>query len=448
MTGTWARVRALLPEPRPASIQASAVVSVVCLAVFGALAAQHPGLRFVDFIRFSERAQELARGEHVVDPLYPVGYPAVLTGLVLAAGHALVVGKVLSVLSAGWLAYAVASQLGAGAALFVLSSHAVLVSASTEGTDAPACALALSAILLAHRPRLAATLVGLAVLVRYTAIAAVPVVLLLSARRGWTLATLAVVTSPHWLMALLTGASPFPDQSENMAIGAGHAVSLLTLDTLSRWPAGVVHALSSGLHEPAVAVGVAGLAHGAVRRDRLALGILGYLALHAAGLGLGFANGRLALPISACAGCGAAWLLRDRLALVVALGIGLVNATIPAENDEEASRAGLVAELLTGEPPGPVFTTSAWLYRVDGAWIDGGVQLSSLGPAQALTPDSVKANMVARGSTLLALDVSRTRRASPRLEPLLSGKPPPGWTSLGHPRGWRVWRLDETAAGP
>lgn len=441
-----ARLRALLPEPRRAPPALSALVATLCVAGLGYLAAQHPGLRFVDFTRFSERAHELLRGEHLVDPLYPVGYPALLAALVTATGSALVVGKALSVLSAGALAYAVATQLGAGTALFVLSAHAMLVSGSTEGTDAPACALALSGVLVARRPALAATLVGLAVLVRYTAVAAVPVVLVLSPRRAATVGTLAVVTAPHWVVALATGASPLPDQSENLAIGAGHAVSLLSVDTLARWPAGVVHALASGLREPAVAVGLAGLARGVARRDRLAAGLAAYLALHAAGLGLGFSNVRLALPITACAACGVAWLVPARLTTAVALVLGALHARVPADNDEEASRAARVAEVLADEPPGPVFGTSAWLYRVDGAWIHGGTQLSSLGAGGRLTPGVVAAAMDARGAAVLALDLGRTRREAPGLEPLLSGKPPPGWTSLGHPRGWRVWRLEAGAA--
>lgn len=442
MSGALARLRALLPVPQPAPPRASALVFVLCVVALGVVAAQHPGLRFVDFTRFSERARELLGGQHLVDPLYPLGYPAVLAALVSATGPALVVGKAMSVLAAGALAYAVASQLGAGTALFVMSCHAMIVSGSTEGTDAPACALALSAVLLAKRPGLAATLVGLAVLVRYTAIAAVPVVLFLSARRGMTVGTLALVTAPHWLVAVLTGESPLPDQSQNLAIGAGHAVSLLSVDTLARLPTGTYHALSSGLHEPALVLGLAGLARGIARRDRVAIGLAAYLALHAAGLGLGFSNGRLALPITACAACGVAWLLPSRLALVAALAIGAFNGRIPADNDEEASRAARVADVLAGEPPGPVFATSAWFYRVDGPWIHGATQLSSLGPPRSLTPQGVAAAMRARGAAVLALDVARTRREAPGLEPLLSGKPPPGYTALGHPRGWRLWRLD------
>lgn len=446
MTGALARLRALLPEPKAASVRLSALAAAVAVAALGLLASEHPGLRFVDFTRFSERALDLVRGEHLVDPLYPVGYPALLAALVVATGPALVVGKALSVLSAGALVYAVASQLGAGTALFVLSAHAILVSGSTEGTDAPACALALSGVLVAKRPGLAASLVGLAVLCRYTAIAAVPVVLVLSSRRAVTVGTLALVTAPHWLVALLTGTSPFPDQSENLAIGAGRAVSLLSVDTLGRWPVGVYHALSSGLREPALVLGLAGLVRGVARRDRAATGLAAYLALHAAGLGLGFSNARLALPITACAACGVAWLLPARLTMGAALVIGALHARLPADNDEEASRASRVADLLAGEPPGPVFGTSAWLYRVDGAWIHGATQLSSLGPSGRLTPGAVAAAMDARGAAVLGLDLGRTRREAPGLEPLLSGKPPPGWTSLGHPRGWRVWRLEAGAA--
>lgn len=427
--------------PAPAAPFSRALVVVTCWAVLGVLAAAHPGLRFVDFVRFSDRAQEVLAGEHLIDRLYPIGYPAMLAGIAPLVGNVLVVGKALSVVCSGVLALVVSSRLGAGAALWVLASHAMLISGSTEGTDLPAAALALSAVVVADRPRTAAALVGGAVLIRYTALVAVPIVILLSPRRWESLAVFVAAASPHWAVALLTGASLLPDQSENITIAAGAPVPLRSVETAMRWPSGVAHALRSGLQEPATAVSALGLLRGTVRGDRTARGVLGFLLLHAAALGLGFANARLALPVAACAAVGGAWLVPSRALVVLAIGIGALNARRPAENELEAERAGAVSELLHKQPPGAVVATSPWLYRRDGPWITGAIQLSGLGDARSMTPADLAVRMRAANAQLLALDAARTRRLAPGLEPLLSGAPPAGWQSLGRPSGWRVWRL-------
>ncbi len=428
--------------PAPASLLGRLAAVAGCVVALGVLSTMHPGLRFVDFVRFSERARQLTVGAHLVDRLYPIGYPAVLALLTPLVGSVLVAGKAWSVASAGILAFAVASRLGVGAALWVLAAHAMVISGSTEGTDLPAVALAISAVLLANRPGIAAVLVGGAVLMRYTAVVAVPVVVVLSPRRGLTLAVLLAVTAPHWAVALATGASLLPDQSENLTIAAGAPVPLLSLATAQRWPSGVLHALWSGLQEPPTAISALGLLRGAARGDRSARGVLVYLLLHAAALGLGFANARLALPITACALLGGAWLVPSGALTALAVVVGGLNARVPAENESEAAKASAVCELLVAEPPGPVVATSPWLYRRDGVWIVGAIQLSGLGVAREVRPADLAVRMRTAGASLLALDAARTRRMAPGLEPLLSGAPPPGWHLVGRPSGWRVWRLE------
>lgn len=429
--------------PAPANRSELVLLVVVAVAGLTALAAGTPGVQFVDFVRFSERARDLWSGQHLVDRLYPVGYPALLAVVAPALGDAVLAGKGISIAAAALLAMGVARRLGIGAGAFVLCAHAMLLGGSTEGTDMVAVALALSAVLYADRPVLAAGLTAAALLTRYTALAAVPVVLWLSPRRATTVGLLVALTAPHWLTALCTGASILPDQSENITIAAGAPVPLLSLETLRRWPRGFALALAAGLHEPVTLLALPGFAVALWRGvpiRRVAIGVLGYGLLHAAALGLAFSNERLALPITACAAIGAAWLIPSRWLFGVALVVAVVNGRLPGENVMEAGRARAVAQLLLREPPGPVITTSPWFYRWDGPWVVGGIGLSGLGAGRSMTPASLRAAMNETGATLVALEVSRTRRAAPGLGALLSGPPPAGWTPVAQPRGWRIWR--------
>jgi hypothetical protein len=437
------RVLQRLPNPAPAAPWARACLIITISIVLSVLAAQHPTLRFVDFIRFSERARQLWLGAHLTDPLYPIGYPAVLALLAPVCGSALIAGKAISVLSGVILVAAVASRLGGGAALWVLSGHAMLLAGTSEGTDLPALSLALAAVLWVERPILSAALLSGALLMRYTAVAAVPVVLLLSKQRLRTLLTLTVLTAPHWAVALYTGASVLPDQSQNMAIAAGSPVPLLSLDTLRRWPGGFGRALLDGAGQPLVMLSALGFVPALLRRDRRAWALIGFALLHAAALGLGFSNARLALPITACVALGAAWLVPPRLLGVAAIVVGALSSRVPGDNDREAERAGGVANLLVAHPElsGPLVCTSPWCYRFDGVWIEGGIQLSGLGGGPRMEPNVLAAKMRTAGATVVALETGRTRRQAPGLAPLLSNRAPDGWESLGAPRGWHVWIL-------
>lgn len=432
-----------LPIPAPAAPWARACLVVGVAVLLSALAAQYPALRFVDFVRFSERARQLWQGAHLSDALYPIGYPALLALLAPVCGSALVAGKAISVLSGVVLVAAVASRLGGGAALWVLCGHAMLLAGTSEGTDLPALSLALSAVLVVERPMLSASLLSGALLMRYTAVAAVPVVLLLSKQRLRTLMTLAVLTAPHWAVSLYTGASLLPDQSQNITIAAGSPVPLLSLDTLRRWPGGCVRAVIDGAGHPLIALSALGFLPALWRRDRRAWGLIGFALLHVAALGLGFSNARLALPVTACVALGAAWLLPSRLLGGVALFVGVMSSRVPGENDTEASKAGAVAKLLAAHPElsGPVVCTSPWFYRFDGVWIEGGIQLSGLGGGPRMEPNVLAAKMRTAGAMVVALETSRTRRQAPGLTPLLSNREPEGWQSVGAPRGWHVWTL-------
>ncbi len=434
-----------MTEPTPASPRVAAALALVVAVGLAALAVHAPGVQFVDFIRFSERARELWSGQHLVDRLYPVGYPALLALVAPVVGNAVTAGKAISVIAGSGLAFVVARRFGIGAGAWVLVSHAALLAGSTEGTDMTALALALGALVVAERPVLAAVFIAGAVLTRYTALVAVPVVIALSPRRRLTLGLLLALTAPHWLTALVTHQSMIPDQSENIAIAAGAPVPLFSIETLRRWPGGFGLALEAGLHEPVTWVGLLGYGFALVRgrkSRRAAAPFVVYGVLHAAALGLAFSNERLALPITVCAALGVAWLVPGPWIAGLAAVVAIVNGRLPGENVVEAGRARAVAILMTGEAAGPVICTSPWFYRWEGPWVVGGIGLSGLGGGREVTPESLKAEMASTGADLVALEVLRTRRQMPALEPLMSGNPPKGWTLVGKPQGWRVWRAD------
>ncbi|MBK7761529.1 MAG: hypothetical protein IPI35_35040 [Deltaproteobacteria bacterium] len=138
-----------------------------------------------------------------------------------------------------------ARWLGVGAALWALATPMVLEFGAVEGTDMPAAALSLAALATAaRRPALSGAFLGAAILCRYTALAAAPVALWLTPARGRLLLTLTLTLAPHWGVALWQGRSPLPDQSMNMAIGAGgpgqapSAVEAFSAPRWARWSLG------------------------------------------------------------------------------------------------------------------------------------------------------------------------------------------------------------------
>lgn len=461
-------------KPRPAGAVPALAVGLLALVVLGVLAARHPELRFVDAIGFVARARRLAAGEgllpggipgvpegapvldggDLVNGLYPIGYPLLLVGGHAILGDALLAAKVISVAAGGLLVTVIARSLGVAAGLFVLAQGALLAAGSTEGTDLAAASLTIAAALVAatrgprHRggcPPLAPSLVaggllGAALLTRYTAVAAVPVVLLLAPRRVAFLTALGLATAPHWGLALATGASVLPDQSQNLTIAAGHPTRLLSIETLTRWPGGFLRALGAAA-DPVVGLAGVGLLVGAIRRDRRAWGLLGVGLAHAALLAVAFANPRLALPTTLAFAAGAAFLLPGRwLALPAAalLGWGLLH---PTEPDPQAIRV-LPAVEAASTIPTECLATSPWLYQRRDGWLYAGVQIDGLGvPPPHLDPARLRQLAARTGARCVALDVARTRPAFPRLAPLLGTEGGEGYTLLDRSTGWRVWSV-------
>lgn len=419
---------------------------LLALAVLGALAAWHPGLRFVDFIGFAERAERLRVGPQAPDwlsPLYPIGYPAALAAVQALVGDVLVAGKALAVLAGAGAALAAARLLHPAAAAWLLAQWGLLEWGSTEGTDLPALALCLGALAAAEarRPGLAGALVGAACLCRYTALAALPVVLWRAGQPLRVLGAFVLATAPHWGVALALGRSPLPDQSLNVAIGAEGAPAGEPL--WRRWPVGLGRALAVGLESWPARVGLVGLAWGLWRRQPAALALGAYALVHAAGLGLAFANPRLALPITAAAALGLGCVRPGPWLWVPALGLLLWNAPRAAQPSPQELQNAPLVELGQQVAP-PVLSSSPWFYRREGGWLYGAASLRSLGLNPATITPAVLGQLAAeRGFRTLVLEPGRVAQGFPALRPLLENRVQvPGLRRQAARRGWVVYAVE------
>lgn len=427
-----------------------AVLVLGVALVLAFVAAAHPGLRFVDFVSFAGRAQRLSQGQELVNGLYPVGYPALLLLGKLIFGDVLVAGKALGVLAAAGAALAAARLVGPGPALAMAALPACLAWGSVEGTDMPAAALALTALALAERrPTLAGLAAAAACLMRYTGVAVLPAVLWLSTQRVRTLAAFLAGTAPHWALALALRMPVLPDQSQNLAIGAGAPTPLLSWATLARWPAGLGRAAWDAWGSLPGALGLAGLVAGLIRRERVAWALGVFALLDLLGVGLAFSNSRLVLPATLAAGAAVGWLLPARhrgwLALPAAL---LLLAQVPAAravSDEERALNAVEATPV----PGPTLSTSPGYHERRDGWLLGAASLRALGgdPRQ-MTPARLRELALSRGFRSLAVEAVRVRGAWPALAPLVEDPPPAGYELLLATGGWRIFSFGLQDANP
>lgn len=406
------------------------------------IAAAHPGLRFVDFLSFANRAFRLREGQDLVNGLYPIGYPALLLGGRLLLGDVLVAGKALAVLAGLGAALAARRAAGTGPALAMAALPAFLAWGSTEGTDLPAAALGLAAVALAgERPALAGLLCGLGCLMRYTGIAALPAVLLLAPSRGRALGAFALATLPHWGLALALGLPLLPDQSQNMAIGAG-GPRPGPGGLLAHLPGSAARAAWEAWGSPWGALGLAGLLVGILRRERVAGGLLLWAALHVLGVALAFSNARLVLPATLAAGLGLGWLLpaRARPWLVLPAALAIL-AQLPAALRVDADERAL-AEVAATPAPAPTLSTSPLYHQRRDGWLLGAANVRALGgDPRRLSPEALLQAARARGFRSLAVEAGRIG-SFPALSPLLRDPPPEGYTLLVRAGSWRVYALE------
>jgi hypothetical protein len=428
------------PEPSERASPWDLALAAAAAATLGALSALHPHLGFVDFVFFADRAREITHGNELIDGLYPVGYPALLALGHAALGDVLVAARVLSV-SGGVIAVAaVGRMLGPAAGLWVLAQAALLQWGRTEGTDVLAAGLSLACVAMVHekRPAAAGLLAGSALLVRYTGLALVPLLLFTGDRRAVARALVAFVaaTAPHWVLALALGEPILPQQQHNVAIGAGGAEHVGWIDTILRWPWSTLHGAGLAVATGLAGIGVAGALAGGWRQDRRAGLLLGFAALHVAGLGLAFANPRLVLPAALALMAGVAWLLPPRWLAAAATVVGLYGVVTVARPDPDA-RA--LAEVVAATPSGgPVLSTSPIFHQRDGGWIRPSVSVLELG--EDLDPAGLRERALQAGYRYVAVDDGVNRRF-PTLKPLRR-EPPPGFALVAEADGWRLLRIE------
>lgn len=429
---------------------------MLTVALLAGLALAHPGLRFVDFISFAERASRMGEGVDLVNGRYPVGYPALLALLAPAFG-ALAVGKALSVLGGLLVIVAVQRWLGSYAALWLLVQPAVLEWGSTEGTDMLALGFALLAFsrLSAGSAASVGALLGAAAMMRYPAAAALPVLLIGVSvpegprlrRVGELLLAFLLVSSPHWGGALLGLGPLLPEAGENTAIGMGDGP---VAPPMERWVQGVrlagMQLLWPGTPPEAprlswpVVGGLVGLGVGLLRRDRRAVLLVGFAALHLAVLGFFFSNERLALPLLVPVLLGAAFLPRALPILAaVLLCLSSVPRSFQPDPAAQAREEIVAAASALGEP---VASSSPWFYlRREDGFLSSGALLRQAVPTGAtpgqLTPTVLRDWSAQTGVRYVALDLGRVQRTFPGLRPLLRG-PVEGFEVVAEAPGWRL----------
>lgn len=191
-----------------------------------------------DFFSFARRMDRLGTApwqETWVDGLYPVGYPYLVKFVAGFTGGYASAARLISVFS-GWiglvalwvLAYRLGgSILAAGTVLLTDLNHWYLTFATSEGTDMPATALLLVALAVASTPSLQrrhllalGAILGVAYLVRYTALLALPALALVWAiedgfrwkplrqKLVWVVLAFAVVSSPQWIASWIMRGTP------------------------------------------------------------------------------------------------------------------------------------------------------------------------------------------------------------------------------------------------
>jgi hypothetical protein len=318
---------------------------------------------------------------------------------------------------------------------------------SSEGTDMAAAGLALSALLLGERPRLAGALLGLALSFRWTAAAwALPLAITLPvgglprAAGGALLGFL-----PHLVGSAWGGGFVWPDQSLNLAIAAGPGAPQPGLiGILGRVPHGLQQAAPYLLPGIASRAGAALLLLNAALPARTPEGralrrLAGAMALgalvHALGLAAVFANARLALPstLAALAGFGLAGarvsaegLAPRRVVVAAMLGIAALSGlwSVPALRVAPPG-AAFVSELGTALANCPsrgaaTLANNALVHTVRDGWLVPAVQLGGLRITPRTTPAALGRIADDAGISVLVLDPARAR-GQPGLAPLARG---------------------------
>ncbi len=217
--------------------RAAGAVLLLWLVIAGWYAVTHPFIHNSDNFGFIERAQtlSLAHPDTLSHGLYPLGYPLLLRGAYAVVGDYGRAGQWLSLVFGLIGLGAVYTASRSVLALLICATSPLYLQYATEGgTDMPAAALMMVSVSLALRGSaraltVAGVALGLAYLMRYTALAMYPAILLwLLLRDRRSCVRLAVVftggclvsAAPQLLASTIVHGAPFYNtQVQNVAFG-------------------------------------------------------------------------------------------------------------------------------------------------------------------------------------------------------------------------------------
>lgn len=345
------------------------ILCVIGAGVLLLLNSTHPGLRLVDFLAFCGRAIDL--NSRWIDPLYPPYYPGFLAGIHPITSDALLSGRLLSFFAAILLLWR-SSQNYWIEGLALLASGVWMKYGTTEGTDILAAALCIIAILRAkENPILSAVIWAGAFGTRYTSIAALPCLLLLSTSKKKLYLTVLLTTIPIWLPSLFMD-NQIWDMSSNTRLNGLQ---------------GFLHNLSHSTHiifmNPLCWMGVVGVYQNRKSQLFQALGL--YFFLHILGCSLFFTNERLLLPAILILILASAHCLPIKWGIPIFVGLGIWNLSSQLEVSTEEKNLVVLSNTLSIQHSEFV-SNSPWAYiKTNDGWLKPGIFIAELGQVHTLT---------------------------------------------------------------
>lgn len=361
------------------------------------------------------------------------------------------------------------------AGVWLLAHVAWLKWGSTEGTDVLAAGLSISAVLLAEqgRARTAGTLLALGCMIRYTALGAIPIALIMlwiraspeqrfPQMKAWS-QRFFLFTLPHWLAAFILWRSPLPDQGFNLAIGAGAPTEFWSFETIKRWPHGAYLSLQITMEDWTVRLGLIGLVLAMIKRDARAWALLGLGLGHIALIGVAFGNDRLLLSASAAWSLGIFgfvpphFQVRARAVVFSVIGVASgwmvwKHVSILKEPTAHENQMQPMVDAVQNLPS-PILSTTPWVYQMEDGWLMPSIPVrqaafdESVGRPMgdhAIQPQQIIDYARAHRIPIVALESGRVGATYPRLRPLLRGELPDGVVQIAKPPGAIILQVEST----
>ena len=109
------------------------------------------------------------------------------------------------------------------------------------------------------------------------------------------------------------------------------------------------------------------------------------------------------------------------------------------------------AQALAQELPGPLLSSTPWIYQVRDGWLEQSIPLReaahdaerghALGD-HAIGPEQVRAFALQRGIRTLILDTARVGSTYPSMRPMLRPSPPEGFSRSAEAPGWGFLQVE------